>query len=129
MAHYEDAWEILDRCSRTIVPTASHVYSYSAYGGCPEAFDSSATYETGDEVSHNGLALSCKAFPLTVWCSVAGHEPYGEHADAWNVLGTCNVIIAPASSPVHLFIPLLPLVDALKLMIVQLHTDLETKYQ
>jgi hypothetical protein len=98
---WTSAWTLLGSCDGTIAPTSSPVYvSLTAAGGCPDAFDSDATYEEGDKVEKNGLVYKCRAWPNSAWCSMQNYEPDGEHSgDAWERLGYCDGTIAPTTSP------------------------------
>eukprot|EP00956_Cyclotella_meneghiniana_P035057 scaffold110845_cov23-Cyclotella_meneghiniana.AAC.1 len=92
--NWEMAWTLLGSCEGNISPITY------PNGGCPNEFDSSATYESGDVVELDGLVYQCRSWPNSGWCSQAGYEPDGEHYhDAWTHLGYCEGTIAPTTSP------------------------------
>ena len=101
--NWENAWALLGSCSGTIAPSASPVYvSLTDAGGCPDAFDSEATYEEGSKVMMNGLVYKCRTWPNSAYCSMLGYEPDSVNsADAWELLGYCDGSMSPTASPVY----------------------------
>lgn len=99
--YWETAWTLLGSCTGTIAPSASPMYvSITSAGGCPDAYDSTATYEESDKVEMNGLVYKCRAWPNSAWCSMDGYEPGSDNsADAWTILGYCDGTISPTASP------------------------------
>lgn len=96
--HESDAWTLLGSCEGTIAPTVATTIDPWEKTGCPEAYDSSATYEEESEVSLDDVVYRCKIFPDNGFCNL--HNPYSYYGYlGWETLGSCKGTIVPTSIP------------------------------
>ena len=70
--------------------------------GCPGVWTKgTASYESGDRVSKNGIVFECGGSPH---CSSEGYEPDVDSATehwkmVWTVIGSCTGTISPTGAP------------------------------
>ena len=103
------AWSDQGECSgtaaiETAAPTAKPTHAAWSGAGCPKAWTSGASYESGELAEVDGVAYQCseQAF-VNAWCGNDNYKPgeglYWEQS--WTLLGSCTGTIAPTSSPVY----------------------------
>jgi hypothetical protein len=90
--YWASAWSLLGSCTGTIAPTTSPIFkSLMNAGGCPDEYDSSATYEEGDMVTSDDIVYKCRSWPNSAWCNMDIYAPGGVYSEmAWATLGYCE---------------------------------------
>ena len=106
---WKDAWTYVGGCYGTIAPTGTPTFDPANLNGCPEAFDSTVTYEAGDKVSVTpqgedyGKIYKCKPWPNNARCNQDGYSPADDEPEqwsqAWTYEGGCYGTISPTQAP------------------------------
>jgi hypothetical protein len=101
------AWSDQGVCSgsqpiTTPSPTNKPTHKAWSGAGCPKAWVSGASYESGELAEVDGVAYKCStANFVNAWCGNSLYKP-GDSlywSQAWTLLGSCTGTIAPTSSP------------------------------
>ena len=85
----------------TTPPTEAEAELWSR-GGCPDTYDSLATYFGGDVAEANGLVYQCVEWPLSLYCSMTDFVPGSAASSSmgvWVALGGCEGILAEGELP------------------------------
>ncbi|KAL7515088.1 hypothetical protein ACHAXN_013046 [Cyclotella atomus] len=103
------AWSDQGECSGTqaivtSAPTSKPTHAAWAGAGCPKAWVSGASYESGELAEVDGVAYKCSEENfVNAWCGNSNYKPgdslYWEQA--WTLLGSCSGTIAPTGSPIY----------------------------
>ncbi|KAL7511485.1 hypothetical protein ACHAXN_008773, partial [Cyclotella atomus] len=99
--YWASVWTLLGSCDGTIAPTSSPVFKFlTNAGGCPDEYDSSATYEEDEIVIMDNIMYKCRSWPNSGWCNVDVYAPGGVYSEiAWAALGYCDGTISPTTAP------------------------------
>mmetsp|Transcript_20788 Transcript_20788/g.44973 ORF Transcript_20788/g.44973 Transcript_20788/m.44973 type:complete len:597 (-) Transcript_20788:139-1929(-) len=110
---YKLGWNLLGHCEGTIAPTASpdFVALTEVGNGCPDVYDKTTDYESGDLVSvalsddasgNRGVVYQCKSWPEGAYCNAGVNFAPGTDNSAmgWSLKGSCDGTTAPTASPV-----------------------------
>mmetsp|Transcript_23318 Transcript_23318/g.37970 ORF Transcript_23318/g.37970 Transcript_23318/m.37970 type:complete len:786 (+) Transcript_23318:154-2511(+) len=107
-------WTATASCDGTASPTANPTWATgNIQDGCPEEYDSSATYEANEQVAvtrDDGVSImyQCKPFPESQWCNDDTYSPLSTEklcngetcwSRAWNKLGACDGTFSPTATP------------------------------
>jgi hypothetical protein len=106
-------WNLLGHCEGTIAPTASpdFVALTEVGNGCPDVYDPTTDYESGDLVSvalsddasgNRGVVYQCKSWPDGAYCNAGVNFAPGTDNSAmgWSLKGSCDGTIAPTAAPI-----------------------------